>query len=161
MKTRVSKTRPKITHWVSYKTKPYGEKSPMIQTKTEPATSLEDAKEWQKVYQKDKKNWDVQIEKNKPHLYRIWVGDENDRAEHARIKAPNLDAAVDWAKNRLIKKSAHKNIQEEGDEQNLYLMMYGKREGDSWWVQIEEDDSTEQEFKTLPYGTNEYYDLTK
>lgn len=109
------------------------------------------------------------------HLYRLWHGNDNNRAEIARFKAIDAEAVADYVKKDFL---AHDTeiTNEFGDEISQYLEFdlcktCRAESGDNFddedceycekaeWVQIEQDDDIEADFKTI-YGTNDYYDLT-
>jgi len=122
------------------------------------------------------------------HLYRVfstWSTEfDGDRQETAKIKARNLDEAVEFVKKEFFKKSAQKDLEEDGDDETAYISStyatdedgnlitqaqaekIQDKEGDdavgytSEGFEIFQDDDTEESFHTI-YGGNDFYDLSK
>ena len=109
------------------------------------------------------------------HLYRIWYSDGNDRSELGRVSAPDIDAAVEYAKKQYLQLGV-KFYQEDGDHEHLYLMIDTCKDCEfkegtdkycetrcetcerSEYLEIMIDDDAEPEFKTI-YGINEYANI--
>jgi len=126
--------------------------------------------------------------KSEMHLFRVfstWSNEDNgDRQETAKIKARNLDEAVKFVKKEFFKKSAQKDLEEDGDDETAYISTtyptdedgnliteaqaekIQDREGDdavgytTEGFEIFQDDDTEESFHTI-YGGNDFYDLSK
>ena len=56
-----------------------------------------------------------------PNLYRLWWGDSNDRREIGRVLAETIDQVIDLVKTEYLKPNTE--FEEEGDEENLYLIL--------------------------------------
>ena len=102
-------------------------------------------------------------------MFRVYQFDENDRGQEAVIKAKNIDDAVDYVKKTYLTDEGRKEVDEDGDENGIYLTLYARLgehgveateddEGYSYGFEILQDDDTEPEFHTI-YGGNDFVDL--
>lgn len=104
-----------------------------------------------------------QLRAMKFHMFRVYQFDENDRGQEAVIKAKNIDDAVDYVKKTYLTDEGRKEVDEDGDENGIYLTMFTEAtddddEGYSYGFEILQDDDTEPEFHTI-YGGNDFVDL--
>ena len=117
---------------------------------------------------------------NTTHIYRIFQSDGNDRSEISRVKSKDIDKVVEFIKSYYIKEEYQDDFEEDGDpEYSIYLISNRcscqddcdtlredpesaceSCEGSYLSFEIERDDETEREYKTI-YGTDEFFDLDK
>jgi hypothetical protein len=109
------------------------------------------------------------------HLYRVWLGNNNDRRELARFRAHDAEDVLEYLKKHFIKEDVEIEMTD-WHEYGIYVIFNvcadceTRLESDDGecpvlecdiqeYIDIEENDDIEPDFKTI-FGTTDFYDLT-